>query len=95
MLAHYRRWQAKHPVIGDVRGLGAMTALEFITPTGERTPNMELPPRIVAEAYRRGLLLIRAGLYSNCVRTLVPLSISDAELEEGLNVLEDAIEAVV
>jgi 4-aminobutyrate aminotransferase / (S)-3-amino-2-methylpropionate transaminase / 5-aminovalerate transaminase len=48
----------------------------------------------VGEAYRRGLLLIRAGLYSNCLRTLVPLSITDAQLEEGLGVLESAIAAV-
>jgi 4-aminobutyrate aminotransferase/(S)-3-amino-2-methylpropionate transaminase len=95
MLARYRNWQAQYPVIGDVRGLGAMTALEFIASPGDRTPNVELPPRIVAEAYRRGLLLIRAGLYSNCVRTLVPLSIGDAELEVGLGVLESAIAAAV
>ncbi len=71
-----------------------MTALEFIQGKGDRTPNADLPPKIVGEAYRRGLLLIRAGLYSNCLRTLVPLSITDAQLEEGLGVLEGAIAAV-
>ncbi len=93
-LAHFRRWQNKYPIIGDVRGLGAMTAIEFIQGNGDRTPNVDLPPKIVGEAYRRGLLLIRAGLYSNCLRTLVPLSITDAQLEEGLGVLEGAIAAV-
>ena len=85
---------AEFPRLGDVRGRGAMTVLGLVAPDGSRAPNMELPPKIVAEAFRRGLLLIRAGLYSNCVRTLVPLSISDAELDEGLGVLEAAIGAV-
>jgi 4-aminobutyrate aminotransferase/(S)-3-amino-2-methylpropionate transaminase len=93
-LAHFRRWQEKYSIIGDVRGLGAMTALEFIAGNGDRTPNADLPPKIVGEAFRRGLLLIRAGLYSNCIRTLVPLSISDSQLEEGLGVLEASIAAV-
>jgi 4-aminobutyrate aminotransferase/(S)-3-amino-2-methylpropionate transaminase len=93
-LAHFRRWQEKYAVIGDVRGLGAMTALEFIAGNGDRMPNADLPPKIVGEAFRRGLLLIRAGLYSNCIRTLVPLSISDGQLEEGLGVLEASIAAV-
>jgi 4-aminobutyrate aminotransferase/(S)-3-amino-2-methylpropionate transaminase len=93
-MAHFRQWKDKYSIIGDVRGLGAMTAIEFIQGNGDRTPNADLPPKIVGEAYRRGLLLIRAGLYSNCLRTLVPLSITDAQLEEGLGVLEGAIAAV-
>jgi 4-aminobutyrate aminotransferase / (S)-3-amino-2-methylpropionate transaminase / 5-aminovalerate transaminase len=93
-MARFRQWQEKYAIIGDVRGLGAMTAIEFIAGNGDRTPNADLPPKIVGEAYRRGLLLIRAGLYSNCLRTLVPLSITDAQLEEGLGVLESAIAAV-
>ena len=60
-MAHFRRWQDKYSVIGDVRGLGAMTALEFIQGKGDRTPNADVPPKIVGEAYRRGLLLIRAA----------------------------------
>jgi 4-aminobutyrate aminotransferase/(S)-3-amino-2-methylpropionate transaminase len=93
-LAHFRRWQAKYPIIGDVRGLGAMTAIEFVKGRDDRTPNTDAPLKIVSEAYQRGLLLIRAGLYSNGVRTLVPLVITDAQLEEGLGVLEAAIGAV-
>jgi 4-aminobutyrate aminotransferase/(S)-3-amino-2-methylpropionate transaminase len=91
MLARFRQWQEQFPVIGDVRGLGAMVAIEFINGAHDRTPNTAIPLRVVDEAYRRGLLLIRAGLYSNCVRTLVPLCITDEELEEGLDVLGQAI----
>ncbi|MBW7885654.1 MAG: 4-aminobutyrate--2-oxoglutarate transaminase [Caldilineaceae bacterium] len=93
-LAHFRRWQERYPAIGDVRGLGAMTAIEFIKGHDDRTPNTDIPLQVVNEGYKRGLLLIRAGLYSNCVRTLVPLVITDDELEEGLGVLEEAIGVV-
>jgi 4-aminobutyrate aminotransferase/(S)-3-amino-2-methylpropionate transaminase len=93
LMARFRQWQERFPTVGDVRGLGAMAAVEFITSADDRTPNTTLPPRVVEEAYRRGLLLMRAGLYSNCVRTLVPLVISDQELEEGLDVMEAAIAA--
>ena len=94
MLARFRQWQQQFPIIGDVRGLGAMLAIEFINGANDRTPNTASPLRVVDEAYRRGLLLIRAGLYSNCVRTLVPLCITDEELEEGLDVLGQAIATV-
>lgn len=90
-LAHFRRWKEKYPIIGDVRGLGAMTAIEFVKGRDDRTPNTDAPLKIVSEAYQRGLLLIRAGLYSNGVRMLAPLVITDAQLEEGLGVLEAAI----
>jgi 4-aminobutyrate aminotransferase/(S)-3-amino-2-methylpropionate transaminase len=93
-MAHFRRWQERYPIIGDVRGLGAMTAIEFVKGRDDRTPNTDAPLKIVSEAYQRGLLLIRAGLYSNGVRTLVPLTITDAQLEEGLGVLEASIAAV-
>ena len=94
VMAHFRDWQERFPIIGDVRGLGAMCAIEFVAGRGDRTPNTDAPLKIVGEAYQRGLMLIRAGLYSNCVRTLVPLTIGDAELVEGLGVLEQSIAAV-
>lgn len=93
LMARFRQWRDRFPLIGDVRGLGAMAAIEFITASNDRTPNTTLPPRVVEEAFKRGLLLMRAGLYSNCVRTLIPLIISDEELDEGLDVLEAAIAA--
>jgi 4-aminobutyrate aminotransferase/(S)-3-amino-2-methylpropionate transaminase len=94
LMGRFRGWQEHFPIIGDVRGLGAMCAVEFVAGRGDRTPNTDAPLKIVGAAYQRGLLLIRAGLYSNCVRTLVPLTIGDAELEEGLDVLEASIAEV-
>jgi 4-aminobutyrate aminotransferase / (S)-3-amino-2-methylpropionate transaminase / 5-aminovalerate transaminase len=93
LLARFRDWHSHFPVVGDVRGLGAMAAIEFIAGPGDKRPNTAIPLQVVEEAYQRGLLLMRAGLYSNCVHTLVPLIIEDSELEEGLDVLEAAIAA--
>ena len=93
-MAHFRAWKGRYPVIGDVRGLGAMTAIEFVMGRDDRTPNFDMSLNVVGEAYQRGLLLIRAGLYSNGLRTLMPLTIGEAELEEGLGVLEASIAAV-
>lgn len=91
MMGRFQTWQERFPIIGDVRGLGAMLAVEFVNGPNDRTPNTTAPLKIVEEAYKRGLMLIRAGLYSNCVRTLVPLTITDEELDEGLAVLEASI----
>lgn len=91
MMGRFQAWKEQFPIIGDVRGLGAMLAVEFVNSPNDRTPNTAAPLKIVDEAYKRGLMLIRAGLYSNCVRTLVPLTITDEELDEGLAVLEASI----
>ena len=93
LMARFRQWQAKYPVVGDVRGLGPIAAVEFNAGRGAHTPNTACPLRVVEEAYRRGLILLRAGLYSNCIRTLVPFTIGEAELDEGLDVLEASIAA--
>ena len=90
-----RRFEAMasaHPAIGDVRGLGAMQAIELVRDRASKKPAKELTDQIIARAVERGLLLLRAGLYSNVIRTLVPLVITDAQLEEGLDILEGAID---
>lgn len=73
--------------IGDVRGMGAMMAVEFVTDRGDKTPNRDLVVKILEEAGRRGLVAISCGIYGNIIRHLVPLIISDDELDEGLDVL--------
>ncbi len=94
-LDYFHRWQAKHHVIGDVRCAGAMCALEFVKDRETKEPNSVLPPLIVEEAFLRGLIMIRAGLYGSCLRSLVPLVISDAQLHEAMQALESAIDAAV
>lgn len=76
--------------IGDVRGLGAMNAVEFVSP-GSQTPNKAATQAVVDYARNHGLLLLSTGTYSNVIRFLPPLTLSDDELGEGLSVLEDAV----
>jgi 4-aminobutyrate aminotransferase/(S)-3-amino-2-methylpropionate transaminase len=88
-------WQARYPRIGDVRGLGAMVALELVADRETKEPAPQLATAVVEEAAGRGLLLLKAGTYGNCIRVLCPLVISDAELDEALDVWEDALAAAL
>jgi 4-aminobutyrate aminotransferase/(S)-3-amino-2-methylpropionate transaminase len=88
-------WQERWPQIGDVRGLGAMLALELVRDPASKEPDPATATAIVNEATRRGLLLLKAGVYGNCIRVLVPLVIRDAELDEGLGAWEAALETVL
>jgi 4-aminobutyrate aminotransferase/(S)-3-amino-2-methylpropionate transaminase len=89
--AQMQRWQQRWEVVGDVRGLGAMLAIELVHDRGSKDPAPELASAVVEAAAERGLLLLKSGIYSNCIRVLVPLVISEAELEEALGVWEDAL----
>ncbi|WHX99729.1 4-aminobutyrate--2-oxoglutarate transaminase [Neobacillus sp. DY30] len=80
--------------IGDVRGLGAMCAMEIVKDRYSKTPDKEAVGKIVKAAGERGLMLLSAGLYGNVIRLLMPLTITDEQLEEGLQILEEAFEAV-
>ena len=86
-------WQARYPQVGDVRGLGAMLAIELVRDPATKEPAAELATAIAEHAMAHGLLLLKAGIRGNCIRVLVPLVISDAELDEALDVWESAIEA--
>jgi 4-aminobutyrate aminotransferase/(S)-3-amino-2-methylpropionate transaminase len=87
--------KAKHPkLIGDVRGLGSMLVMEFVKDVDEKTPWMEATAAVTAETVKRGVITIRAGLYSNCVRFLPALDISDALLDEALDVVEESVDQV-
>jgi 4-aminobutyrate aminotransferase/(S)-3-amino-2-methylpropionate transaminase len=88
-------WQERFPQIGDVRGLGAMLALELVRDPQTKEPAPELASQIAEAAATRGLLLLKAGVYSNCIRVLCPLVITDPELDEALGVWDEALEAVL
>jgi 4-aminobutyrate aminotransferase/(S)-3-amino-2-methylpropionate transaminase len=77
--------------IGDIRGLGAMVACDLITKDG--TPDADLTKAVTAKAGENGLVLLSCGVNANVVRILVPLTASDAIVDEGLDVLETALAA--
>ncbi len=89
----FQRWAATDPGIGDVRGLGAMMALELVRDPVTREPDKERTGRVLTEALSRGVILLSAGTFGNVIRVLVPLTVSDDILEEGLAVMQQALEA--
>lgn len=84
-------WKQSCSLIGDVRGLGAMMLMELVLDQTTKEPAPQKTLEIIRHAVAHGLILIRAGLYSNCVRLLPPLIISDDELYEGMDVLGRAV----
>jgi 4-aminobutyrate aminotransferase / (S)-3-amino-2-methylpropionate transaminase / 5-aminovalerate transaminase len=85
--------KAKYPVVGDVRGHGAMMAIEFVEP-GTFNPNKDAVDKLVKHCHSNGVLILNAGTYYNVIRFLPPLAISDALLNEALDVLEAGIAAL-
>jgi 4-aminobutyrate aminotransferase / (S)-3-amino-2-methylpropionate transaminase / 5-aminovalerate transaminase len=76
-----------------VRGLGSMLALELVEDRGTKAPASGLAAATVTEARERGLVLLSCGLYGNVIRILVPLVVDDADLERGLELLEESLVA--
>jgi 4-aminobutyrate aminotransferase/(S)-3-amino-2-methylpropionate transaminase len=87
--------QQRQACIGEVRGIGAMTAMELVDNRSSREPAPGLAVAVLREAHARGLALLRAGLYDNVIRLLMPLTISDGELSAGLDILEASLEAAI
>lgn len=85
----------KFSVIGEVRGLGAMLVVEFVKDRNTKEPDMDLAMAVIKKSVSNGLILIRAGLYTNCIRFLPPIVITDEQLNEGLDVIENAIQEVL
>jgi 4-aminobutyrate aminotransferase / (S)-3-amino-2-methylpropionate transaminase / 5-aminovalerate transaminase len=92
MRARMVQWQERFPAIGDVRGLGAMLAIELVKDRDTKEPHPDLATAVVEGAAERGLLLLKSGIHSNCIRVLSPLVLTDAELDEALEVWEEALE---
>jgi 4-aminobutyrate aminotransferase/(S)-3-amino-2-methylpropionate transaminase len=93
-MAAMREIQDRHPdFVGDVRGRGPMAAMEFVKDAESREPDKERMTKVIQGALQEGLLLLSAGQYGNCVRTLMPFAITDDELEEGLTILGRAVDA--
>jgi 4-aminobutyrate aminotransferase / (S)-3-amino-2-methylpropionate transaminase / 5-aminovalerate transaminase len=88
-------WQERFPAIGDVRGIGAMLAIELVEDRATKQPAPKLVQAVLDAALQRGLLLLKAGVYGNAIRVLCPLVVTDAELDEALAAWEDALAAAL
>ncbi len=93
--AHLEGLQVRYPQIGDVRGLGAMLAIELVRDPDTKEPAPDIAERMVVAAREQGLLLLKAGLYTNVVRILVPLNIEDTLLDRALAIFDTALATAV
>ena len=93
--ARFCQWAARHACIGDVRGLGAMVGMELVVDRSTKEPDKALTARLIAAALERGVILLSAGTYGNTVRILAPLTTPEAIVEEGLDAVEQALEAAL
>lgn len=89
-----REWQRRWPIIGEVRGLGAMQALELVRDPETREPAAAETKKITQFCYEHGVITISAGSYGNVIRLLMPLVITDQQMDEALLVLEGALQSV-
>jgi 4-aminobutyrate aminotransferase/(S)-3-amino-2-methylpropionate transaminase len=90
-LESFRAFQKEFPVIGDVRGLGAMVGMELVADRKTKEPATAFTKQLVARCREKGLLLISAGTHSNIIRTLMPLVITDDQVDKGLSIIEEAL----
>lgn len=96
LIARLKQMSMKNdlPPMDDIRGLGAMVAFDIVKGRGTHEPDPERTKKLTAEALKRGLILLTCGLYGNGVRILVPITVEDKVLEEGLSILEESLKAV-
>ncbi len=94
MSSRLKGLQVRFPCIGEVRALGAMVAIELVKNARADQPDAELTKALVQAAGRRGLVILSCGTYGNVIRFLAPLTIPDAQLKEGCNLFEQALEEV-
>lgn len=91
LLEGFRALQDKYPIIGDVRGLGLMVAMEFIVPDKGKTPNPEAAISVLKNSLERGLIGYMAGLHGQVARLMPPLNVTEAQVDEALTILDDSL----
>lgn len=89
IISAFKNMQEKYPQIGDVRGLGAMCAMEIVKDRESKIPDKELTSQIISECNRRGVVVLSAGIYSNVIRVLCPLVITIDQLQEALAIIDE------
>ena len=91
----FKEMQEKYPVIGERRGIGAMRAIEFVKDRETWEPDAETTGKVIQIALKKGLILAGAGLHKNVIRFLIPLVMSEDELKEGLEVLDESVKEAI
>ena len=91
VLEKFRELQENHSVIGDVRGLGAMVGMELVVDRKTKEPATGFTKQLIIRCREKGLILIQAGTYSNIIRPLMPLVITDDQLEKGLSIIQESL----
>ncbi len=92
VLEKFREFQEHYPVVGDVRGLGAMVGMELVVDRKTKEPATALTKRLINLCCEKGLLMISAGTHSNIIRPLMPLVITHDQLDEGLEIIGEALD---
>lgn len=92
--ARYQKLQDKHEIIGEVRGLGPMMAMELVTDRQSKTPAATQAKALVASAMQKGLLLLSCGNFGNVIRTLMPLVATPEDLDQGFAILDQCLTEV-
>lgn len=83
--------QARNEIIGEVRGKGAMLAMELVEDRESKKPATEKAKALVSRCFEKGLVLLSCGNFGNVIRTLMPLVITDEQLDRGLAILEESL----
>lgn len=91
VMEKFQAFGKKYPYVGDVRGLGAMNAMEIVVDKRNPKPNGDLAKAIAKRCYEKGLIMLTAGPWGNVIRNLVPLVVTDEQLEKGLKILDEAM----
>ena len=94
VIKKFRELYEQHPIIGDVRGLGAMVGMELVVDRKTKEPATAFTKQLVTRCREKGLLMISAGTYSNIIRPLMPLVITDEQLEKGLSIIEESLSEI-
>jgi 4-aminobutyrate aminotransferase/(S)-3-amino-2-methylpropionate transaminase len=91
MAARLEEFRDRFDLVGDVRGIGAMVAMELVTDRATKAPAKEAAAKVIEECYKQGAVVLKAGTYDNVIRLLPPLTIDEDLLDEGLGILEKAL----
>ena len=94
VMKKFKELYEQHPIIGDVRGLGAMVGMELVVDRKTKEPATAFTKQLVTRCREKGLLMISAGTHSNIIRPLMPLVITDEQLEKGLSIIEESLSEI-